>query len=374
MIRWFILGVATLVAAPFSWATKSRLDSLRQPTDGSYVFLDERNVFLNPAQVHLLNRQLSFEWGGSGTATKVDSDTSPKAEGGWFDGSASYPHAAYLGREEESVVTHRNLSGSTPDDYLKPDNTFDLTLGLGRGRAVRYGLALSFSKNQDEVTGGLDRDETFTGFRGGALVGEQWEVFCHYHLVDDAKGSIGSEDQYQGQPSGLVGAIFKWKDYRAYASIKKKDSTKTPIATRVDLDFLETTALLGISQTQSLRAKALLFWSADLDYTASTTDYTATSKGEVEWLRLKLALGLEDQVNDWLSLRGAVTQNLLLNSYKSKLTGSPEGEASVEDTTWVTGGLSLHFDAIRLDGSFAAYSGTLNGGNIMSRVAMTYVH
>jgi hypothetical protein len=91
-------------------------------------------------------------------------------------------------------------------------------------------------------------------------------------------------------------------------------------------------------------------------------------------LDLKFGLGMEGQVAKWLSLRGSVAQATLLNDHKRKLTGSSSVNWSNPDTTSVACGMTLRFNGFKIDGSFGTSGGTLTGGNIMSRVAMSYVY
>ena len=63
------LGLAVLATPAF--ATKARLQALREDIYGSYYINDNRNIWLNPAQITNHKDLVTFEWGdasGSGAA------------------------------------------------------------------------------------------------------------------------------------------------------------------------------------------------------------------------------------------------------------------------------------------------------------------
>lgn len=365
---WLLLAV--IVGASPAFATKSRLEALSQDANGSYYIKDERNIFLNPAYIHNVDRRINLEWGNAGTATKVDGFTTPKAEGGWFNGKHSMPYAAYLGNEDTQAITARNAADTA---FMKPDNTFDFIWGMGTGMTNRWGFAASFSKNKDEVTGGIDRSETFAGLRAGVLLGDAWEIFGHFHLLDEADGAAADGDEYKGKMGLMAGAIYNWGQYRVYGRIDKKDAEYTPAgASGLDLTGLEIT--IGAGHSEELSSKSFLFYFAELSRDTNEVDTAPSTSTETETTQVLLGFGVEGQVKDWLTLRGSVNQGLLLNDTSTKTTGTPSADQSIADSTAVAGGMSINFDPFRLDGSFTTTGGTLNAGNIMSRVAMTYAY
>jgi hypothetical protein len=366
-----LLTILFSLLSSTAWATKSRLEALGQSSNGSFFLRDERNVFLNPAHIHLLDRRLSFEWGDSGDGFKADAVATPKAEGGWWDGKASTPHLIYLGNENEEAIFVRNVMSS--GSALKPDNTIDVTWGVNPGGMNRYGFGINFSKNQDEVTGGIDRSETFAGIRAGALIGDKLEVYGTFHLLDEADGAAADGDDYEGKMGLMLSASYLWDRYRLYGSIFKKDAEFTP-AGGSGLDFESTLLMAGAAHVEEFANRSMMFYFGELQSTNMKRDTSTTVSSKIDILQLALGFGMEGQVADWLTLRGSVAQATLLNSYKNKTTGTPATEFSEEDSTSVAAGMTLHFDAFKLDGSFTTSGGTLTGGNIMSRVAMSYVY
>ena len=368
VICYFICGA--FLPMPVAWGTKSRLEALGQNSSGSFYIQDERNIFLNPAYIHNLDRRLSFEWGVSGTANKEDTVATPKGEGGWWDGKASIPFAIYLGNENEKAIFVRNILSTS---LLKPDNTIDVTWGTNVGAANRFGFGFNYSKNVDETTGGIDRSETFAGVRAGAYIGDNLEFFGILHLFDEADGAAADGDDYKGEMGLQLNAIYKGEHYRFYGSLFKKGAEFTPDASSTSTDFGSLLLMAGVAHVEEFGKRSMIFYFSELrSMNMEMGSGAATQNTDI--LDLKLGLGAEGQVAKWLSLRGSVAQATLLNQYKVKATGSSSVDWSNPDTTSVACGMTLHFSGFKLDGSFGTSGGTLTGGNIMSRVAMSYVY
>ncbi|MCB0362116.1 MAG: hypothetical protein KDD35_05325 [Bdellovibrionales bacterium] len=213
VIRIWLLATVLFFTTIESYASKSRLEALGQDSNGSFFIKDERNIFLNPANIHKVDRYLSFEWGASGSAEKVDSLGTPKAEGGWYNGKDGMPFAVYLGNENSEAIAFRNHSSNS---FLKPDNTFDFIWGMGAGNENRWGMGVTYSKNKDDVTNNIERSEMFAALQAGALIGENWEVFGQFHLVDEADGASADDDEYKGGLGLSIGTIYKGEQYNYY--------------------------------------------------------------------------------------------------------------------------------------------------------------
>ena len=370
MMKRLALAAALVIVSTGAQATKSRLEALGQDASGSFFIKDERNIFLNPANIHNVDRRLTLEWGAAGSATKVDATGTPKAEGGWYNGKNDMPYAVYLGNEDTDAITYRNSADTA---FLKPDNTLDFTWGMAGDRRNRWGMGVTFSKNTDEVTTGFDRSETFAAIRGGVLLGDDWEIFGNFHLMDEAEGASAAGDDYKGGLGLSVGAIHNRDKYRYYGRISKKDVEYTPAGgTGLDGNAMEIMA--GAARVNEISTNAILFYYAQLNRLTAEVDTAPGTSTETTTTQIELGFGVEGQVKDWMTLRGSVNQGVLLNDTSTKTTGTPSADRSIPDSTTVAAGLSLHFDAFQLDGSFTTTGGTLNAGNIMSRVGMTYAY
>ncbi|MBY0412824.1 MAG: hypothetical protein K2Q18_01600 [Bdellovibrionales bacterium] len=88
-----IAGLAVLSTNAF--ASKARVEALNQDSvRGSEYISDSRNIFRNPAHLNTMSNYLVTEWG---TAASTDSQTAPRAEGGFFRETGSFNYGLYLG-------------------------------------------------------------------------------------------------------------------------------------------------------------------------------------------------------------------------------------------------------------------------------------
>ena len=91
---------------------------------------------------------------------------------------------------------------------------------------------------------------------------------------------------------------------------------------------------------------------------------------------LPVTFGFEADATSWLTLRGSVGQNVILNNRKNGANKSSDA-----NTTTVNGGATLNFGKLAVDGlvgttSSAGVAGTKNGvlstSNLLTRVGVTY--
>lgn len=122
MIRNIAIGLAWIsflsLGSMFSLeahASKARLLALGQSSQGSLFISDERNIFLNPAQMTQFFNHVNFEMGQTQVRT-ANQVSSPKAEGGLVaDGWGDLKLGLQLGRisqATESMIRHHALSSS----------------------------------------------------------------------------------------------------------------------------------------------------------------------------------------------------------------------------------------------------------------------
>jgi hypothetical protein len=88
---------------------------------------------------------------------------------------------------------------------------------------------------------------------------------------------------------------------------------------------------------------------------------------------LPMIFGIETDAASWLTLRGSVTQNVLLGSEKT--TGSsPTGADSTDHNTTVNAGMGFKFTKSTLDITLSsATTGAINGSSFGANAGMTYL-
>ena len=93
-------------------------------------------------------------------------------------------------------------------------------------------------------------------------------------------------------------------------------------------------------------------------------------------MQLPFVIGLEADAASWLTLRGSVTQTVLINDEKT--TNGPTTVSDLSpgaNNTNFSAGAGLKFASVTLDGTlFKAVGGsqTVNSANLLAQVGLTY--
>ncbi|MCB0408185.1 MAG: hypothetical protein KDD34_08280, partial [Bdellovibrionales bacterium] len=117
-----------------------------------------------------------------------------------------------------------------------------------------------------------------------------------------------------------------------------------------------------------------LFYSAGLLYIDDSTDYdNSSAELTKDVLAIPIAIGLETQVKEWLSLRGSVTQNVILDKEDDKSAAGVNDDKNNMDDTTVAAGAGIVFGDLKFDAVFeGSTTGDLNTTTLLSRVGMNY--
>jgi len=359
-----IAGLAVLSTNAF--ASKARVQALGQDANrGSEYIADSRNVFRNPAALNETKNYLVTEWG---TASNSDANNAPRAEGGFFREMGAFNYGLYLGNDGTNNAT-RLANG-----FLAQDNALDLFLAGDMG--VKWGARLHYAGSKDEATtAGVSKKNTAYGIGLGVVAGAI-EGYANVDISDKSEGAAVSGDEWKLKPSYLVGGSFTWTDYTIFASYENTKAEQK-LAT-VNTTVKTSDIVVGVGRTMEVNPTARVF--GDAKVVISSDD---SGTGKVKNNTLPLTVGMEADATSWLTLRGAVSQNVFLNQTKTaagkKITNA--------NTTTVNAGATLNFGKLKVDGLIgttdAARNGTVtaNNGtnqgvlttdNLMSRVAVSY--
>ena len=116
-----LLLMAAMVPANATIARLKALGMDETDNEGSYYIQDDRNIFLNVANINNYGDSVILEWGGNGltlggagaSSLAADDDASPKAKGGFLRKSGDNVYGVYLGNESNTSTLLRALgSGS----------------------------------------------------------------------------------------------------------------------------------------------------------------------------------------------------------------------------------------------------------------------
>jgi hypothetical protein len=355
-------GLAVLAAPAF--ASKARLQALGEDVNGSFYVNDNRNVFLNVAEVNNHKDLVTFEWG----AADADDDTAaPRAEGGFFRSHGNMVYGVQLGRVS-SLQQLKNDSGTGFAGTLDANNNIDLFVGGDAG--IKWGATLSYVSEKDDANddkaSGMD---LALGVSQGNLSG-----YLKYGLAGTLE-TTGEELERKGAME--VGGSYLLNDYTLFAQYSTA-KLESDAAGDTD-DYEATSMMIGAGRATKLNDKATLFTRVSYMNVSETDDMTASDE-ELKTSLVPVVIGLEYDAASWLTLRGSVSQAIWSNS---ELDGD---KSTVANSTVVNAGASLKFGDLTVDGVIgnnvdgatpgnngtSTGEGQLRTDSLMSRVSVSY--
>ncbi len=361
----FILGM--LVLADNAMASKARLIALGQDTNGSLIVRDNRNIFLNPAQIVLLNNSFNFEMGATTPATATD----PYAEGGMIYDVGNGRIGLQLGRHSyvyQQIETAEGLG--TISNLINPNNTIDVVYGGNKnnpwGVGVHYGSA-----SANAPSNGFPRSETNELQVYGGMVKNKIEFFGQVGVIAEAEGKANATDtdKYKGGPYIKGGMGFQIDDVaKVYGSLTKFDSEVTDETGAKT----ETTAMIieaNYVRVHKPKADLMFFYGGGV-LQKTGDEETAGTNTDNEELSLPVLLGLEGAATPWMDLRASVTQRVLLNHVENSTSDNDHQP----NTTIVGAGATLKFTNFTLDATLAGAStnGDVDGVDLFTNASILY--
>lgn len=375
------LGLAVLATPAF--ATKARLQALGEDTYGSFYIDDNRNIWLNAANINNHKDLVTFEWGTTSVASDVDTASgataSPRAEGGIYKGHGNLVYGLHFGGASNTANQLRAATGLV-DSF--EDNNVDLFVGGDAG--IKWGANVGYSKSADNEAS-ADANQESLRTRLGVIAGDI-EGYANINFKNKAEDTAGSE--FEGKLGGQVGAIFALSDYRLFADYRMFKAEGDFTGTDEELNLSQ--LIVGAGRATKVNDKATLFTKAQVVWAKVENDIVKGSFAagtcntleceEYSTLRVPVVIGLEYDALTWLQLRASVGQALW---GKEEDKDDKRGLAS---TTVVNAGASLKFGELSVDGvigndngtgstpgsSTAAGNGTLRTDVLMTRVGMNY--
>jgi hypothetical protein len=207
-------------------------------------------------------------------------------------------------------------------------------------------------------------------------------AYLNMDLSDKSTGGAAAADTSKLKPSFTLGADYMWSGYKFYAeySADKQDKTVSSALTTTK----NSTILVGAGRTHEINPTARVMYNAMLSMT--TNDVSGTGKTKTN--KLPVTVALETEATSWLTLRGSISQSVLINEIKNT-AGKKKTDPN---TTDVAAGATLNFGKLAIDGtigttsaersrndngsgtneSSVSESGVLTLDNLMTRVGLTY--
>lgn len=420
----FLFAALFLFLTSNVFASKARLIALGEDQDGSIYIQDNRNMFLNAAQINNYKDFVTLEWGGSGTTVTTtnggDSDTSPKAEGGFTRASSGFVYGIYLGSESNTVARQRAsgaaFAGSNTS-FLQQDNVVDLFLGGDAG--VQWGFNLSYSSTRDNLSdkkqgvgsstaaaeGKFDANQSYVATRIGALMGNV-EFFANINLKNQAGGTKNTSTTFNNEAEKTdffeeklgykVGGTFMLNDLRIFIT---QSFNKWEVRDEGEITANQNSARSegGVARVSMINDKTKFFTKimyvrdAQKSSTTGSTQLTSNQNDKIRMtdINVPISVGLEHDITTWFIVRGSIAQQVYSEVSGDGLASSNNKKIkSTANSTSVNVGSTLTFGQLMIDGLVGTTGyetctggvcrnngnkqGIISTDNILTRVALRY--
>ncbi len=382
------LGLAVLATPAF--ASKARLQALGEDNYGSQYINDNRNIWLNAAQINNHKDLVTYEFG---TERNADTAATPRGEGGVYKTMGNMVYGVHFGGASSTSNGLRAaaglLNGATPN----ADEQNNLDVFVGGDAGMKWGANLGYSREANDVrTAGASSESLRT--RLGVIMGDT-QAYANVNLINRAKGgsSTGVSQKFEGNMGYQVGVIHAWNGNTLFADYRSFDAEGNISGTKNDLGFKQLQA--GIGHVERLNDKTNLFTKAfyqmvDAENERATgsafggaggcgTGTSAILCEEYKSSSVPVVVGVETEAASWLTLRASISQ-VVWGSEEDK-----SDERNFVDSTAINAGATLKFGELSVDGVIGngaaaggdpaaneTATGTLRTDVLMSRVSMTY--
>ena len=380
MKKQIVLATIATLATSSAWATKSRMNALGQYQDrGSFYIQDTRNVFRNAARINQTNNYMVTEWGDASAAGGA---VNPKAEGGFFKNSGSFNYGVYLGSDigdfDGLTEGYAGTTITSPGTFKARSNDLDLFFGGDMG--VEWGARLHYANGKEEGT--FEKKQNTLGLGLGMVMGDL-NAYVNYTINSEHEGAGEAGDKLEDDGSMNVGVGYKWMDYTFFVDYNKGAAKLTDADTAANnLETDQSVLNVGAGYIKEVSSTSRMF--ADIAFRmTSQEDKGNGSTTERDYTELPLTVGFETDATSWLTLRGSISQNIILNSIKTKTTGTAEVKSTGDNTTSVQAGATLNFGKLMIDGMIGTNgnngvnaangnSGVLDTDRLLTQVAVHY--
>ncbi|MCR9204877.1 MAG: hypothetical protein NXH75_09880 [Halobacteriovoraceae bacterium] len=361
-----ILVLLLLVAMVPASATIARLKALgmnETDNEGSYYIQDDRNIFLNVANINKYKDSMILEWGGSGTnfgsaSLTTDEDAGPKAKGGFLKSHGDYVYGVYLGNESNTAALLRGVGtgayaadnalpagagGSAGDSMLDgADNQLDLFFG-GSSSMGDWGVNLVYTEDKNAANNAYNIAHAL---RAG-LTNDNWGAFVNLSTGSKSKqidtiaaapgGTVshafdgkfgvhlgGHYNLKKGDTSSTVYGFVKKFDWEQFDSAGSTSGLTANVPTSPTLGGLSGLARNSRGQagtidggfmtyavgwgSQMKSGKGTLF--TNVEYRSKEIEAKFTAKAEGKRVEVPITVGYEYMATSWMTLRGSVRQNI----------------------------------------------------------------
>lgn len=340
-----LVSAAILLTAATGFATTPRLNAL----GNSVQLIDIQNVFTRPTDMHLIPETMSFEFEPAGLATG--------AQGGFVKNIGEGKLGFFVGYIDAA------RTAAATENFLNVENPITVAYGM-KTADMPWAISLTNSSSDKKTT--LQKQSKTT--LAASIVFADVTVKANLGLGDTAKGArsnnTSSNDAKYTGTNNSVGAWYAMGDWNFYADVGAS-STKIESATAGNVDTTTTSTKVGFVNSTKKEGTEFFYGAAyQMD---NTNDKTASAKTDVT--QMPVIIGVEADAASWLTLRGSVTQNVLLGGTKTSA-----GTNTVDHDTTVAAGAGVKFNKAAIDMTLSmGTSGNVETDNLGANAALTYM-
>ncbi|MDC1175549.1 hypothetical protein OAT67_09130, partial [Bacteriovoracaceae bacterium] len=323
------------------------------------------------------------------------SNTAPNAEGGFFREAGAFAYGLYMGSDASDQNRHVTTTGyasaggttGTHGNTGFQDRSNDLDLFFGGDMGVEWGARVHYASGSSEsATAGIAKKEQSTLALGLGVVAGDLNAYVNYMINDEMKndGTATTGVKWEDDGSMNLGVGYNWMDFTFFADYDKKGGEYSAGGAALKDTTEQTELTIGAGYTKEVSSTSRMF--TDVSFVkldAEDKDGAApTAKVELSRTKLPVTVGFEADATSWLTLRGSISQNVFLNSEKSKSGTAKEVKSTIDNTTNVNAGATLNFGKLKVDGMIgtggtngtatATDAGTLSLDRLMTQVAVHY--
>jgi hypothetical protein len=395
MMKSIALVVGLMIVSSPAFATRARLEALGEDKNGSFYVKDNRNIFLNPAQINYFKKQITLEFGGDTSGT--ESAAASKGQGGFTNTAGDFTYGIYLGNESDktaSVVAGANAvfgALGTPT-IVSPDKTVDVFFGGDAG--VKWGANVFYAGSENQVAAATDAAPTQTSSQVGARLGAEMDDLAVFTTVAISTKAASTGDTAQSEAKGKIGinagVTYGLGDFTVFG---KFNTRGVDISTGTIAGSLTKIAEVSIQeygvgfgyQKEVAKGVSMFARSGVEMFTQVTKNGSGTETAKASQWNVPVVIGAEAEALSWLMLRGSVSQSLI----GQNMSGNSNRDNFINTRT-VSAGTTFKFGPVNVDAVVAgATAPTINGNpgtagspstdgtfgfgnNMLYRVATTY--
>lgn len=367
-----LLTLAIVLSSATAFATRARVTALGNAAH----IVDDATVYSNPTYIFGLSDSLTIESGLTNVSPNGGStDTGAEALLIRSHGDAKW--ALSLGHDDSTIFANRSAAvTATPAisaTAVAQQNPIELTYGMKMADLSVAGTLIYSNYNDKKA----DSKESTTGIRLG-VGGQVWNATLAVGLVDKWEAAGGNEIKGKSNIA-FKGSYWLNSDLYTYAKINNTGYEVTSGNT-VTSDVKGLALEVGAINTVKKDGNEF-FYGAGIKQ--STTKDSKAADEKTTALSVPFIVGVEANATSWLTLRGSVTQDLVISDSKTEdNTGTTAETAPGTNTTAFAAGAGLNFGQLTVDGSILTPTNTipntnpngqkLNATDLLGTVGVTY--